>query len=143
MFDDTYKEVKNHTTGIYKEKGSKFIANTYPVYSEKEEKDKANVQLAERKDCEKQKDASDEERAVHEINSGIYVFDACTLFRLLPLVGKNNKQNEYYLPDVINMIVENHGKIGIYKVKDCLEIQGINTNKQLENLKNEFRKRVQ
>ena len=40
MFNDTYKVVKNHTTGIYKEKGSKFIAYSYPVYSEKEVKEK-------------------------------------------------------------------------------------------------------
>ena len=40
MFDDTYKEVKSHTTGIYKEKGSKFIAYSYPVYSEQEVKQK-------------------------------------------------------------------------------------------------------
>jgi len=40
MFDDTYKEVKSHTTGIYKEKGSKFIAYSYPVYSEQEVKER-------------------------------------------------------------------------------------------------------
>ena len=40
MFDDIYKEVKNHTTGIYKEKGSKFIAYSYPVYSEQEVKER-------------------------------------------------------------------------------------------------------
>ena len=40
MFDDTYKEVKSHTTGIYKEKGSKFIAYSSPVYSEQEVKKK-------------------------------------------------------------------------------------------------------
>ena len=40
MFNDAYKEVKNHTTGIYKEKGSKFIAYSYPVYSEQEVKEK-------------------------------------------------------------------------------------------------------
>ncbi len=37
---DKYKEVKSHTTGIYKEKGSKFIAYSYPVYSEQEVKEK-------------------------------------------------------------------------------------------------------
>ena len=36
MFDDKYKEVKSPTTGIYKEKGSKFTAYSYPVYSEEE-----------------------------------------------------------------------------------------------------------
>jgi len=40
MINDTYKEVKDHTTGIYKEKGSKFIAYSYPVYSEQEVKEK-------------------------------------------------------------------------------------------------------
>jgi len=40
MIEDKYKEVKNHTTGIYKEKGSKFIAFSYPVYSEEEVKEK-------------------------------------------------------------------------------------------------------
>jgi uncharacterized YigZ family protein len=40
MFADTYREVKNHTTGIYKEKGSKFIAYSYPVYSEQEVKER-------------------------------------------------------------------------------------------------------
>jgi uncharacterized YigZ family protein len=40
MFDDKYKEVKSHTTGIYKEKGSKFIAYSYPVYSEQDIKEK-------------------------------------------------------------------------------------------------------
>ena len=43
IFDDTYKEVKNHTTGIYKEKGSKFIAYSYPVYSEEEIKERLEI----------------------------------------------------------------------------------------------------
>jgi len=42
-FDDTYKEVKIHSTGIYKEKGSKFIAYSYPVYSEEEIKEKLEI----------------------------------------------------------------------------------------------------
>jgi len=40
MFNDTYKEIKNPTTGLYKEKGSKFISYLFPVYSEQEVKDK-------------------------------------------------------------------------------------------------------
>ena len=43
IFDDTYNEVKNHTTGIYKEKGSKFIAYSYPIYSEEEIKEKLEI----------------------------------------------------------------------------------------------------
>ena len=40
MFDDKYKEIKSSTKGVYKEKGSKFIAYSYPVYSEQEVKER-------------------------------------------------------------------------------------------------------
>ena len=43
IFDDTYKEVEIHTTGTYKEKGSKFIAYSYRVYSEEEIKEKLEI----------------------------------------------------------------------------------------------------
>ena len=84
-----------------------------------------------------EKDATDEERQVIEINSGIYVFDAHTLFRLLPLVGNNNKQNEYYLPDVLNLIIQEKGKVAIDKINNYVEIQGVNNIKQLDEV-NEF-----
>lgn len=78
-----------------------------------------------------EKDASEEERKSTEINSGIYVFDAQILFRLLPLVGNNNKQNEYYLPDVLNLIIQEKGKVAIDKINNYIEIQGVNNTKQL------------
>lgn len=40
MFDDKYKEIKLSATGVYKEKGSRFISYSYPVYSEKDVKEK-------------------------------------------------------------------------------------------------------
>ena len=40
MFNDTYKEIKNPTTGLYKEKGSRFISYLFPVYSEEQVKEK-------------------------------------------------------------------------------------------------------
>ena len=40
MLNDTYKEIKNPTTGLYKEKGSRFISYLFPVYSEEEVKEK-------------------------------------------------------------------------------------------------------
>ena len=78
-----------------------------------------------------EKDATHEERAVHEINSGIYVFDAQILFRLLPAVGNNNRQNEYYLPDVLNLIIKEKGKVAIDKINNYIEIQGVNNTVQL------------
>lgn len=81
-----------------------------------------------------EKDATDEERKVPEINSGIYVFDSQTLFRLLPLVGSNNKQNEYYLPDVLNLIIREKGKVAIDKINNYIEIQGVNNIEQLNEV---------
>ena len=81
-----------------------------------------------------EKDATDEERKVIEINSGIYVFDAHILFRLLPLVGNNNKQNEYYLPDVLNLIIQEKGKVAIDKINNYVEIQGVNNIEQLDKV---------
>ena len=78
-----------------------------------------------------EKDATYEERAVHEINSGIYIFDAQILFRLLPAVGNNNRQNEYYLPDVLNLIIQEKEKVAIDKINNYIEIQGVNNTAQL------------
>ena len=78
-----------------------------------------------------EKDATDEECQVSEINSGIYVFDAQTLFQLLPLVENNNSQNEYYLPDVVNLIIQEKGKVAIDKINNYIEIQGVNNTEQL------------
>ena len=85
-----------------------------------------------------EKDATDGERKVIEINSGIYVFDAHTLFRLLPLVGNNNKQNEYYLPDVLNLVIQEKGKVAIDKIKNYVEIQGVNNTVQLSEANKQY-----
>ena len=82
-----------------------------------------------------EQDATDEERKVSEINSGIYVFDAQILFRILPLIGNNNIQNEYYLPDVLNLIIQEKGKVAIDKINNYIEIQGVNNTEQLTEVK--------
>ncbi len=51
-----------------------------------------------------QKDASEEERAIREINSGIYCFDTKKLFAALSSVENNNAQGEYYLTDVPSLL---------------------------------------
>ena len=88
------------------------------------------------------KDCSEEQLQIKEINSGIYIFNNELLFKLLPKIDNNNSQSEYYLPDILSMIVGNKGKIGLDKINDIVEIQGINTNDQLENLEKEFNKRI-
>ena len=84
------------------------------------------------------KDCLPSELEINEINSGIYVFNNELLFKLLPKIENNNSQSEFYLPDILNMIIEEKKKVGIHKINDPFEIQGINTVKQLQNLEKEF-----
>lgn len=77
------------------------------------------------------KDASDCERAINEINSGIYCFDTQELIKGLNGVKNNNSQGEYYLTDVISVMRDSGLSIGAYKVLDTAEILGINSREQL------------
>lgn len=77
-----------------------------------------------------EKDATDEERAVREINGGIYLFEARALFATLPLVKNNNKQNEHYLPDVLYIPGEQNQIVAIEKACDEREILGVNTKEE-------------
>tara|TARA_B100001996_G_scaffold373281_1_gene350605 strand:+ start:1519 stop:2247 length:729 start_codon:yes stop_codon:yes gene_type:complete len=78
------------------------------------------------------KDATEEERKVNEINSGIYIFNSNILMESIPLINNNNVQKEYYLTDIFNFI--NEDDTAIYEIEDYNEIAGINTIEQLEEL---------
>ncbi|MBF0586849.1 NTP transferase domain-containing protein [Prosthecochloris sp. N3] len=87
-----------------------------------------------------QKDASEEEKAVREINSGVYVFDAATLFDLLSRITNDNAQQEYYLTDVFGICFREHRKISAFSASDPDEIRGINTPEQLREAEEILRK---
>ncbi|GLB47227.1 bifunctional protein GlmU [Philodulcilactobacillus myokoensis] len=73
-----------------------------------------------------QKDADKKEQAVHEINTGVYVFDNQLLFDALHRTNNKNAQGEYYLTDVIE-ILKNAGKtIAAYKMSNFYESMGVN-----------------
>ena len=79
-----------------------------------------------------QKDATEEERKIREINSGIYVFDAENLFEGLRHVTTDNAQREYYLTDVFRYFWRNNLPVSAVVAGDPLEVGGINTPGQLE-----------
>jgi len=80
------------------------------------------------------------ERNQKEVNSGFYVFIAKELFGILPLVGNENAQNEYYLPDVLNMLIDKKEKVAIDKIKNYIEIQGVNNTEQLNEVNDYYEK---
>lgn len=73
-----------------------------------------------------QKDASPEELAVTEINTGTYVFDNQALFEALKKVGNENAQGEYYLPDVIEIFKQQNATVSAYIMSDIDEGLGVN-----------------
>ncbi|HEY0460600.1 MAG TPA: bifunctional UDP-N-acetylglucosamine diphosphorylase/glucosamine-1-phosphate N-acetyltransferase GlmU, partial [Pyrinomonadaceae bacterium] len=89
-----------------------------------------------------QKDASEEERRVKEINSGIYCFDTRKLFQALQSVKNENAQGEYYLTDVPSLLKNEGEDIAIYHHSDAHEIEGINNRVQLADMERIVRRRV-
>ncbi len=80
-----------------------------------------------------EKDASDDIRKIKEINVGIYIFKSAELFATLPLVKNDNRQGEYYLPDVLKIYVERGEKLSAVVTEDVEETHGINTVEQLKS----------
>jgi bifunctional N-acetylglucosamine-1-phosphate-uridyltransferase/glucosamine-1-phosphate-acetyltransferase GlmU-like protein len=78
------------------------------------------------------RDASEEEREVQEINSGIYVFEKESLFDGLKHITTNNSQNEYYLTDVFGYFGQRQWMVSALLAEDEREIHGINTVEQLD-----------
>lgn len=78
-----------------------------------------------------QKDVTEEENLVSEINSGMYFFDAKELLGALGMLTNNNAQGEYYLTDTLEIILSKGLKVGAYIVEDNNEILGINDRIQL------------
>lgn len=83
-----------------------------------------------------EKDATDEQRKIQEINSGIYIVDCALLFEALTTLKTDNAQGEYYLTDIFKYFRDKKIKIGAVPVENNVEITGINTVEQLEELEN-------
>jgi bifunctional UDP-N-acetylglucosamine pyrophosphorylase/glucosamine-1-phosphate N-acetyltransferase len=88
-----------------------------------------------------EKDASPEERAVCECNSGAYCFDLPVLLESLRELDTNNAQGEYYLTDVIGICVAKGLKVGAHIV-DAEETQGINSRAQLAQATKSMQRRI-
>ena len=89
-----------------------------------------------------QKDASDEEKQIDEINSGIYCFDSKKLYAALSQVRNDNAQGEYYLTDVPRILREQGDKIAIFLCDNRREVEGVNDRRQLAAMEKVIRKRT-
>jgi bifunctional UDP-N-acetylglucosamine pyrophosphorylase / glucosamine-1-phosphate N-acetyltransferase len=81
-----------------------------------------------------EKDATDEQRAITEVNSGIYAFSADFLADAVGRIGNANASGEFYLTDTVGMAVTAELGAGAYVVDDAAEIEGANDRVQLAAL---------
>jgi bifunctional N-acetylglucosamine-1-phosphate-uridyltransferase/glucosamine-1-phosphate-acetyltransferase GlmU-like protein len=78
------------------------------------------------------KDCTPEEAKIKELFSGVMVFDSKALFRLLPELGCENVQKEYYVTEVPELMIKHGMKVETYFTRDGDDLRGINTPEDLE-----------
>lgn len=81
-----------------------------------------------------QKDASAEQQAIHEVNTGILAVSAKHLKNWLPTLSNSNAQGEYYLTDIIAMSVDHGLSVTVSQPLNPFEVQGVNNRLQLAEL---------
>ncbi len=88
------------------------------------------------------KDASEEQRRIDEINSGICAFDLAFLREALTQVGTDNAQGEMYLTDVPGIARAAGKKVIAHTIDDAIQVEGANDRAQLSDLAAEMNRRI-
>jgi bifunctional UDP-N-acetylglucosamine pyrophosphorylase/glucosamine-1-phosphate N-acetyltransferase len=89
-----------------------------------------------------QKDATPEQAAVNEINSGILAFEASFLDSALSRLTNDNANGEYYLTDTVQLAREDGLGVGAFAIDDVLQTEGANDRAQLASLAKEKNRRI-
>ena len=89
-----------------------------------------------------ERDASPQERAITEVNLGVYAFDERALLEYLPLLSQANEQGEFYLTDAIGMLVEAGRPVAAVELADEVEAIGVNTLSHLATARAALQARI-
>lgn len=89
-----------------------------------------------------EKDATDEQKKIKEVNTGIVIIPGDKLAEWLAKVGCNNAQGEYYLTDLIGLAAAEGQKIQTLKLDDHWEAEGANDKSQLHNLERALQRKL-
>ena len=84
------------------------------------------------------KDASNAQRQIQEINTGIYCVSNAKLHQWLPKLSNNNAQGEYYLTDIVAMAIADGLEVASVEPERAFEVEGVNDRIQLAALEREF-----
>ncbi len=88
------------------------------------------INIVEEKDC------TEEQKKIKELNAGVYVFDCKKLFENLKNIENTNAQSEYYLTDVPKLMAAKGCKVMSFPIFDEIEITGVNTQEDLNYVEN-------
>ncbi|NIT51746.1 MAG: bifunctional UDP-N-acetylglucosamine diphosphorylase/glucosamine-1-phosphate N-acetyltransferase GlmU, partial [candidate division Zixibacteria bacterium] len=89
-----------------------------------------------------EEDATEVEKNIKEVNSSHYCFDTPKLMEAIMKIRSDNAQKEYYLPDVIEILVKDDHGVEALQVDNPLLIAGINTRKDLADGVETLKKRI-
>ena len=89
-----------------------------------------------------EKDATEAQKRIREVNVGVYVVVARFLFAALAAVKNDNRQKEYYLPDTVTIGLAQGEKIETVRVADPREMRGINTREELALMEKTLQERI-
>lgn len=88
-----------------------------------------------------EKDATDAQKTIKECNSGIIAINTQLLKQYLPKIGNQNSQKEYYLTDLIALLVNDGKLVHALIAEDEAEVQGVNDKKQLAQLERMYQRK--
>jgi bifunctional UDP-N-acetylglucosamine pyrophosphorylase/glucosamine-1-phosphate N-acetyltransferase len=89
-----------------------------------------------------EKDATDVQQQINEINAGVYVASAPFLFSALEKIENRNEQGEYYLPDTVAIALKHGKRVATVNAEDAREVMGINTREELAQMEKILQERI-
>jgi bifunctional UDP-N-acetylglucosamine pyrophosphorylase/glucosamine-1-phosphate N-acetyltransferase len=88
------------------------------------------------------RDATVQEKMIDEVNTGVYLFEAAALHQALPLLKNDNSQAEYYLTDVLQILLQQNLPVAACRVSDWRMTMGINDRAQLAAAEELLREKI-
>ena len=85
---------------------------------------------------QEEKDCSEDQKNITIVNCGLYKFESELLLKYIPEINNNNNQKEYYLTDILEILIYNNYKIDTYLLDETENkyIMGVNNQEELKNL---------
>ncbi len=85
-----------------------------------------------------EKETSQEQRQIREVNTGIIGINEKVLRKYITKIKNNNHKKEYYLTDIVKILIDNNMKVTTHKFSNNLEVTGVNSKIDLVNLEQQY-----